>query len=63
VGTLFFINDSKLPAPEIVLLPNSRLKQKVQISSIHITVNQYLALCQSGKGANDAGLASASLTA
>jgi hypothetical protein len=46
-----------------MLLPLSRLKQKVQVGGIHIAVNQYLALRQSRKRADDAGLSGASFTA
>jgi hypothetical protein len=46
-----------------MLLPDSRLKQKVKVGGIHITVNHHLALCQGSERADDAGLSGASLTA
>jgi hypothetical protein len=63
LSTLFSINDSDLTAPELMLLPDSRLKQEMKGSGVYIAVNQYLALRQYRKGANDAGLSGASLTA
>jgi hypothetical protein len=46
-----------------MLLPDSRLKQEVKGSGIYIAVNQYLALRQSRKRADDTGLSGASFTA
>jgi hypothetical protein len=63
LSTLLSINDSDLTAPELMLLPDSRLKQQVKGSGIYIAVNQYLALRQSRKRADDTGLSGASFTA
>jgi hypothetical protein len=63
LSTLFSINDSDLTAPELMLLPDSRLKQEMKSSGIYIAVNQYLALRQSRERADDTGLSGASFTA
>jgi hypothetical protein len=57
------VDMGNVPAPELMLLPDSWLKQKVQVGGVHITVNQYFTLCQSCERANDAGLSGASFTA
>jgi hypothetical protein len=38
VGTFLFINKRNLPTPELVLLLDNRIKQKVKVSGIYITV-------------------------
>jgi hypothetical protein len=63
LSTLFLINKSDLPAPELMLLLDGRLKQDMKSSGIYIAVNQYLALRQSGERADDTGLSGASFTA
>ena len=63
LSTLFSINDSDLTAPELMLLPDSRLKQEMKGSGVYIAVSQYLALRQSRKRADDTGLSGASFTA
>jgi hypothetical protein len=63
LSTLLSIDDSDLTAPELMLLPDSRLKQEMKGSGIYIAVSQYLALRQSCERANDTGLSGASFTA
>jgi hypothetical protein len=43
-------------------LLDNRLKQKVQIGGIHVTVRQHGAFSQGGERADDTGLSGASLT-
>jgi hypothetical protein len=62
-STLLLINKSDLPAPELMLLPDSWLKQDMKSSGIYIAVNQYLALRQSCERADDTGLSGASFAA
>jgi hypothetical protein len=61
--TLFPINDSDLPAPELMLLPDSRLKQEMKGSGVYIAIHQHLVLRQSRERADDTGLSGASFTA
>jgi len=63
LSTLFLINKSDLPAPELMLLLDSWLKQEMKSSGIYITVNQHLAPHQSRKRGDNAGLAGAAFTA
>jgi len=62
-GTFFFINKGNLSTPELVLLLDNRLKQKMKVGGIHITVSQCLTLSHSGEGTYYAGLSSSSFTA
>jgi hypothetical protein len=38
------VNKSNLPTPELLLLPDNRLKNEVQVSGIDIAVNQHSSL-------------------
>jgi hypothetical protein len=49
LGALLSVNNRYLPAPEVMLLLNSRLKQQVKVGGIHIAISQYLAFSQGGE--------------
>jgi len=63
LGALVFINERNLPAPELIILPEDRSEQQVQVSRIHITISQHLAWSQGSQGTDDTGLSGSSLTA
>jgi hypothetical protein len=52
-----------LAAPELAFLFHRRAKQQMQVGSIHIAVGEHLPFGQDSQGADDTGLAGASLTA
>jgi hypothetical protein len=61
--TFFLIDSCNLATPELVINPCSRLKDKMQVSGIHITISQHLALSQRSKRGNKAGLTCSAFTA
>jgi hypothetical protein len=62
-GTLLFINNSYLPAPELVFLFLCRAEQQMEVCRVNIAVGKHLSFCQSRQRADDAGLPGAPLTA